>query len=904
MNKIKVKNFSFNVSTIVGFVVFLLGIFISISHNSMVDIYENSINRISEMHNLLCNGLILFGIIILSMGIIIASLQWKDTEIKITRRILFILSYLFLLVPSFVFFLGILKIWIGLIFSAILFFGFFWHVKHYLNDDEIVLTISVGSLVTIIFISLFWVMISGIGGFSTQRSDIHWRNVYLHDFSDYSWPLIYPQTGLTPVYYWAYFLFPSIFGKLFGFWGANIANFFWSTLGIVLTELLLCSYLKLKDTLHIFIAFAIFIFFGGFYLLGGATTFALGYSSFWNTGFGWADGVILGHQFTNPSGLLLWVYNQTIIAWLGTVLFLNEKKISSLAFVGLTIFPSGPYPFVGFFIFAVAWAIPQGLRYLREKNGKLLVKEIFSIPNLCSIFSIFFVFTVFFVSTPAINGETGIGLYYQKIIADIRFWIVYFFFGFVEYGFFSILIYKENKKDVLFWTMIGSLFFIPFIRVGPGRDFAMRASIPALLILYVLVLKTLFSNPKMNIRSVLLIIIISTASVSTISDWAFSVRLSKLTKTYPVLFDDIKTYSDKNVYGLFMANGFVKDLDASMFYKYLANRPSKKQYEKDCKFYYDSMSKRGAPLNEDLYTIKPYFALEKYLCVDDSKGKNELKIGADKQIFSLLECTAVFGDEKAFFDKYRIEVFEKELRLCADGKLNYLNQPSFDYNQKFHIKKCENGYKIIWEGKALTYNPSKDQISLETVSDSIYQIWKFERDNTSEYAERYARWLESENPENNYKFKNCFVINDWINEINSEKGRYTLFVATSANHDYYYNQQTIDILESLGIDLFKDSRSLDRYVAVIESDGTVINERSELEIDRVHIEGKSMEGIKYKLESGKNKIKQNYCCIVINNKDHAINSRGLNFVLYDNKMNEVVDSVCFDTSIPGYPSRR
>ena len=45
------------------------------------------------------------------------------------------------------------------------------------------------------------------------------------------------------------------------------------------------------------------------------------------------------------------------------------------------------------------------------------------------------------------------------------------------------------------------------------------------------------------------------------------------------------------------------------------------------------------------------------------------------------------------------------------------------------------------------------------------------------------------------------------------------------------------------------------------------------------------------------------CSILINGKEYAVNSRGLNIVVYDNINKCVVDSICFDTHANGEVSK-
>ena len=63
-----------------------------------------------------------------------------------------------------------------------------------------------------------------------------------------------------------------------------------------------------------------------------------------------------------------------------------------------------------------------------------------------------------------------------------------------EFGIFALLIFKENKKNCLFYVTVLQLLVCPFINVGVNSDFTMRVSIPAIFMLFVLCYKYLFAN--------------------------------------------------------------------------------------------------------------------------------------------------------------------------------------------------------------------------------------------------------------------------------------------------------------------------------------------------------------------------------------------------------------------------
>ena len=64
----------------------------------------------------------------------------------------------------------------------------------------------------------------------------------------------------------------------------------------------------------------------------------------------------------------------------------------------------------------------------------------------------------------------------------------YLVFFILEAGVYLVFLYRYQKKNVLYYVIFLSLLVIPAIRVGSGSDFCMRASIPALFLLMVLVI--------------------------------------------------------------------------------------------------------------------------------------------------------------------------------------------------------------------------------------------------------------------------------------------------------------------------------------------------------------------------------------------------------------------------------
>ena len=243
------KKIELKLTTVLGCIIVLLGICIvlPIGHNGIMTIRENIVHHAFRNPDFWRHLLILCGMLLILFGSVLASIQINN-KLVIKKRCFFLMSYVYMSIPTVTFLLGMLRFPLGYIFTVILLFGLFWHLKNDFQKDEVLFEIPLNCLTVLVAGILIWVMMTGIGGFAPQRMDIHWRNVYLHDFAEYSWPLVYPESGYAPSYYWAYFLFPSLIGKLFGFLGTNITVYIFSACGIILAELLVFSFLKI---LHI-----------------------------------------------------------------------------------------------------------------------------------------------------------------------------------------------------------------------------------------------------------------------------------------------------------------------------------------------------------------------------------------------------------------------------------------------------------------------------------------------------------------------------------------------------------------------------------------------------------------------------------------------------------------------------
>ena len=513
--------------------------------------------------------------------------------ITIKFKYLAIVAYLYMVVPILIFFVSWLRWYVGFPMAIILSYGLYYLLKNnYIQNKE---TISFSRMTIIIcaIILFAFLFFTGQGGFFFQYSDNHTRNAIFRDLVNFQWPVIYPKTGNALVYYLMHWIVPALFGKVFNhsFLIARIALLIWTYVGLILAILLICFFLKIKTSKQIGIVIAIFIAWGGVNIIGGIisnvfdlTTFSLNQYGWW-TNFS-INGQGYGFMFRSNCDQLASVYNQTIVPWIAIQLMLKNPKISTFAFLGLCVFPYAPLPFVGLVIIMMVYAFMYCRKQVKVRAYLQIIKEVFSIPNLSAVLSIFIVFVLYFRSN---NTANTLALYIPFNKFNFISMAILLLFYILQFGLFVLFIKNDHRRDPLYLTICISMIIIPLIKLGPMGDFCWNVSVPAYYILMILVMKYIFSNTNtvlhnknqhkvlvVNYNVIALIICLTFSALNSISQIGFGFKIAYEEKTFNLMCDNTKTLSDKNIGDYcpdtILNNYLVPNPESKAFYKYLARK--------------------------------------------------------------------------------------------------------------------------------------------------------------------------------------------------------------------------------------------------------------------------------------------------------------------------------------------
>jgi hypothetical protein len=336
----------------------------------------------------------------------------------------------------------------------------------------------------LLLITFLWVFLSGVGGYTFQNWDHHWRNAVLHDLITYNWPVVYSSPEKGPitmlVYYVGYWLPAAWAGKIFGWQAANFILFFWTWLGVLLTV----QYLNIKLKTSFIKTVLLLIFFSGMDALG-VLLFAKDYPMLWPPIQHleiWSGNL----QYSSFTTQLFWVFNQAVPAWLCIALILESDcrgevtspllRIDAKIFIWSLCFFFAPLAAIGLFPYLL-------IEWFKQTDFKSLFKN-FRFDLLLASGVVVLVSYLFFSSNTAAQ-ERGL----QAI--PVKDFLAFFL---LEGGILWLLLAPLKWRDPR-WTVTGLLLaIIPFIQIGSGRDFVMRASIAPLFCLMLMTGETIFQK--------------------------------------------------------------------------------------------------------------------------------------------------------------------------------------------------------------------------------------------------------------------------------------------------------------------------------------------------------------------------------------------------------------------------
>lgn len=638
-------------------------------------------------------------------------------SLQIPSRMIIAIAYLYMLIPMIIFFTGWLKVPLAIVFDALLMYGFVSIIKNEYKKSSI-FEINISALLCILVISGIWVFASGVGGFFPQQADWQWRNAILRDLIDYSWPVIYPKTGNALCYYYNFFLPAALVGKIWGWKAANIFLCLFTWVGVCISILLICKIFKINSLKYSFLIAITFVIWQGMECLRIPLIDLFNLND------------VIGYQYSPNNTLLQWVTNQTIAPWIAVPLFLDKRSVRTYIYLGMCVLSLAPFPFVGMFVFLATDGVMQLCKNYKY-NIRNWLHDIFSKSNMSACF-IILAYLFFYMSNIAVAGNTGKGGFGLYVPIDLFSWKQFVFlalfllFNFIIYAF---LVYKENRKDSVYWTTCISLLLIPLFQLGTRNDFGMRVPIPAQFILMIYVIKFFICDAldTKSGRYILMTGIMSIAILNIYNDFIYRLTERTNTETVSNLFaDDIITFSNK-IHGVYYAgmeldNFLCKNPEETFFFSKLCKSKSQPLIQQDEVIANQYLGQNNFSLISGSYKISPIIDTNTTLFYEG----DSLSVKSGMNYTTISDSIVPGKYEFYFLSDNKIWIFSEELHetmFSFNGGSQIWGTTEINNNQLFSIEPINDAYLIVWDGRyALTY--SQENVYWDVIDYSESQLWK------------------------------------------------------------------------------------------------------------------------------------------------------------------------------------
>lgn len=283
--------------------------------------------------------------------------------------------YGYLTLPVIIFLMGWCRWYIGIP-AALVVAASFWLCirEHPCKKGNLSISANPMKCCIILLIILWWVGMSGIGGYVWQNEDHDWRNAIFDLLVEDSWPVTdsiavdgqLQERSL--IYYIGFWLPAALVGKLFGLNAGYAVQYVWAVAGILLFYALICAWRRKVVIWPLWVI----IFFSGADAVG---TLINSQSSLQIFGGYHLERWARHYQFSSMTTQLFWVFNQAIPAWLVSAMVFLSEKPRNLIFIWSLIMVSSTLPFAGLLPFILFFLISRG-EWEKSRNVPQLLKNI------------------------------------------------------------------------------------------------------------------------------------------------------------------------------------------------------------------------------------------------------------------------------------------------------------------------------------------------------------------------------------------------------------------------------------------------------------------------------------------------------------------------------------------------
>ncbi len=163
------------------------------------------------------------------------------------------------------------------------------------------------------------------------------------------------------------------------------------------------------------------------------------------------------------------------------------------------------------------------------------------------------------------------------------------------------------------------------------------------------------------------------------------------------------------------------------------------------------------------------------------------------------------------------------------------------------------------------------------------------------YESEYEDYLEN-------KINHGVMLGKYLESITET--RYSVLIVARDEASAGLTDEIVERLRRLGLQKTPAGHYRSAYLAVVDHGSLLLEQINEPEsAEFLQASGLLADGTPFLLQSGGNKSCNN-ASVIVDGIEYAVNSRGLNIVVYDNFTHKVIDSVAFDTCDKALAAKR
>ena len=442
-----------------------------------------------------------------------------------TIQTLKISTTFYLLIPSVLFLLTWIHLWIGT--TCVLFIIFYtWHTWQESKISTHKILISYRNIFLCLGISMGLNYLLGIGEFRPQTYDFQANNFKYYDLITHQLPVYYPEQKTYLCYYTGYYLPTALLAKVFGIETCRYFSFVWSVIGMGFVFLWISTFAR-KNIVGLL---TIILLFSNAWFIIKLLMYIEYFQDYLQPYY-----IQLNHFKLITSSLIknyAWATQHTIPACLGVcVLIENYRHKTDLKYLLLMLLSTmfwSPLTTVGLFPFVAFYFLKDIKNLISIKSANNLILMIFLIVSFSPLL-------LYFVSTEGIHKNNTEFIWQTGVSPWWLLYLIYVISNFIVWG--ILLHYFDNKYHTLWKIAVIFPCFIAIYRIGIYNDFNIRASFPSFFMLSILVGISIVEKMKMKslvgVGILLLIILNSLSNFNHISNsLSFKTLLTTIEKPF------------------------------------------------------------------------------------------------------------------------------------------------------------------------------------------------------------------------------------------------------------------------------------------------------------------------------------------------------------------------------------